>query len=174
MSPVLTPDIGSPTHVAGEEELAREVSIGCLGLFQEGLSLLHPRSPAGALQLAGFSNANMAKAWLRPGYLTITLTGKVLRNIFLHRKEATISLFSLIPLTELCYKLSYFDSFTSKTNDLSREYWDRCLLSYSGLSRKQRLSAANSMGTGAVNTAWPCPLLGFPCAVWEGDVQLHL
>lgn len=63
MRPVLTSITGSPAQVAGEAELPGEASAGCLGLFQEGFNLLHPSSPARALQLA----ALWMPIWPEPG-----------------------------------------------------------------------------------------------------------
>lgn len=60
---VLTPHSCSLAQVAGGAELPGEAS-GRLGLFQEVLHLLHPSSPARALQLAGLLDPKMPEAGL--------------------------------------------------------------------------------------------------------------
>lgn len=111
---VLSPATGSPAQIAGDAQLPGEASAGCLSLSQEGLNLLQPSGRARALQLAGLSDTkvNTARAQLRPGCLTMTLSSRVLRYICLYGKEVAISLFIL--LTELCCKLSRFDSLTKQ------------------------------------------------------------
>lgn len=75
------------------------------GLHQKVLDLLLPSSPATALQHAVHSDpkAKAARAGQRPSCLTIILSPRVLRNIFLYGKEVTAFLFSFLSLTELLY-----------------------------------------------------------------------
>lgn len=122
---VFTPDMPVLPRWLVRQSSPGEASTGSLHLFQEELDLLLPSSPATALQLAVHSEpkAKTARAWQRPGCLTIILSPRVLRNIFLYGKEVTTFLFSFLSLTELCYTPSKLDSFTSITSDLSREYW---------------------------------------------------